>query len=135
MDYTARDARRAGFDGVILIVREEVQDELLAHIKSFWPPELPVHPVVQGAIAGTAQAVESARPFVDGPFGVANADDLYGDRRRSRRSAEQLRIGAEGGERDGLLSPRGHGASPTHRSLAGCSSWCSQQVTAAASAA
>ena len=39
---------------------------------------LPVVPVVQGAIAGTAQAVESARPFIDGPFGVANADDLYG---------------------------------------------------------
>ncbi|MGO8721385.1 MAG: NTP transferase domain-containing protein, partial [Acidimicrobiales bacterium] len=28
MDYTARDALAAGFDGVILIVREEIQDEL-----------------------------------------------------------------------------------------------------------
>ena len=78
MDYTARDALAAGFDGIILIVREEIQDELVAHVKSAWPPELPVEPVVQGPIAGTAQAVESARPFVDGPFGVANADDLYG---------------------------------------------------------
>ncbi|MGD0439775.1 MAG: NTP transferase domain-containing protein [Acidimicrobiales bacterium] len=78
MDYTARDALAAGFGGVILIVREEIQSELLEHIRSFWPAELPVVPVVQGAIAGTAQAVESARPFIDGPFGVANADDLYG---------------------------------------------------------
>ena len=40
----------AGFDGVILIVREEIQDELLDHIRSFWPAELPVVPVIQGAI-------------------------------------------------------------------------------------
>jgi len=78
MDYTARDAVAAGFGGVIMIVREEIQGELLDHVKSFWPSELHVEPVVQGAIAGTAQAVESARPFIDGPFGVANADDLYG---------------------------------------------------------
>ncbi|MGO9962816.1 MAG: NTP transferase domain-containing protein [Acidimicrobiales bacterium] len=78
MDYTARDALAAGFGGVILIVREEIQSELLEHVGSFWPADLPVVPVVQGPIAGTAQAVESARPFVNGPFAVANADDLYG---------------------------------------------------------
>jgi hypothetical protein len=78
MDFTARDALAAGFGGVILIVREEIQIELLDHIGSFWPADLLVVPVVQGAIAGTAQAVASARPFIDGPFGVANADDLYG---------------------------------------------------------
>jgi hypothetical protein len=95
MDYTARDALAAGFGGVILIVREEVQDELLEHARSFWPPELPVHPVVQGPIAGTAQAVESARPFVDGPFGVANADDLYGSKALVTLG-EQLRLGEPG---------------------------------------
>ena len=95
MDFTARDAVTAGFDGVILIVREEVQDELLEHIKSFWPAELVVEPVIQGAIAGTAQAVASARPFVDGPFGVANADDLYGTA-AVVTLAEQLSVGAPG---------------------------------------
>ncbi len=95
MDFTARDALAAGFAGVILIVREEVQDELLEHIKSFWPPGLPVEPVIQGAIAGTAQAVESARPFVDGPFGVANADDLYGTP-AILTLAEHLRAGPPG---------------------------------------
>jgi hypothetical protein len=78
MDFTAREILTAGFDGVILIVREEIQSELVDHVGAFWPANLPVVPVVQGAIAGTAQAVESARPFIDGPFGVANADDLYG---------------------------------------------------------
>jgi len=95
MDFTARDAVAAGFDGVILIVREEIQDEMLEHIGSFWPPELTVVPVIQGAIAGTAQAVESARPFVDGPFGVANADDLYGAA-AIVALAEQLRQGRSG---------------------------------------
>jgi len=78
MDYTANDALAAGFAGVILIVREDIQSELLDHVVSHWPADLPVEPVVQGAIAGTAQAVGSARAFIDGPFGVANADDLYG---------------------------------------------------------
>jgi hypothetical protein len=95
MDYTARHALAAGFGGIILVVREEIQDELVAHVKSAWPPELPVEPVVQGPIAGTAQAVESARPFVDGPFGVANADDLYGQEAIGAL-AEHLRTGAAG---------------------------------------
>ena len=95
MDYTAKDALSAGFDGVILIVREEIQDELLAHIGPAWPADLPVTPVIQGAIAGTAQAVESARPFIDGPFGVANADDLYGTQAIATL-ADQLRKGNPG---------------------------------------
>jgi hypothetical protein len=95
MDYSVRDALNAGFDGVILIVREEIQSELLDHIGHFWPRELSVEPVIQGAIAGTAQAVESARPFIDGPFGVANADDLYG-KQAIETLAEQLRNGAQG---------------------------------------
>jgi len=95
MDYTVRDAKAAGFDGIILIVREEIQDELLAHIGSAWPADFPVEPVIQGTIAGTAQAVESARPFIDGPFGVANADDLYGQKAIATL-ADHLREGAAG---------------------------------------
>jgi hypothetical protein len=95
MDFTGRDTVAAGFDGVILIVREEIQNELMDHIGSFWPAEFPVVPVVQGAIAGTAQAVESARPFIDGPFGVANADDLYGAAALVTL-ADQLRDGTPG---------------------------------------
>src|SRR5271165_5027494 len=78
MDFTARDALAAGFGGVVLIVRDEVRDELLAHVRAYWPSELPVEAVTQGPVSGTAQAVASARPAIDGPFGVANADDLYG---------------------------------------------------------
>jgi hypothetical protein len=76
-------------------VREEIQDEMVAHVGLNWPPSLPVIPVVQGPIAGTAQAVESARPFIDGPFGVANADDLYGAAAMATLAGE-LRSGGEG---------------------------------------
>jgi hypothetical protein len=79
MDYTALSAHDVGFDSVVLIVREEVREELLEHIGARWPGELSVVPVVQGEIAGTAQAVASAASSVDASFGVANADDLYGD--------------------------------------------------------
>lgn len=79
MDYTARDALAAGFDHVLLIVRDEIREELLDHIARHWPAELRVSPVTQGPIAGTAQAVASTEPLVDGSFGVANADDLYGE--------------------------------------------------------
>jgi microcompartment protein CcmK/EutM len=78
MDYTARDAVGAGFSEVLLVVREEVRDELLEHIAEFWPTDLKVVPVVQGPVAGTAQAVASAGPELAGTFGVVNADDLYG---------------------------------------------------------
>ncbi len=78
MDYTAADALEAGFDGVVLVVRQEVTEELLAHTAKYWPSALEVEPVLQGPIAGTAQAVASVRSAVSGPFGVANADDLYG---------------------------------------------------------
>lgn len=78
MDYTAKDALEAGFDRVVLVLRDEVRDELLEHIVTYWPAEISVTPVTQGPIAGTAQAVASTAPVVDGSFGVVNADDLYG---------------------------------------------------------
>jgi len=78
MDYTAKDALAAGFDDVVLVVRDEVREELLDHIAAFWPSEIRVTPVTQGPIPGTAQAVASTAPIVEGSFGVVNADDLYG---------------------------------------------------------
>jgi CTP:molybdopterin cytidylyltransferase MocA len=89
MDYTAIDALNAGFDTVVLIVRDEVREELLDHTAIYWPPKLSVIPVTQGPVAGTAQAVASAAPHLDGSFGIANADDLYGPE-ALRTLAEEL---------------------------------------------
>ncbi len=93
MDYTAADAVAAGFERAVLIVREEVQEELMEHIGKHWPSALEVVPVVQGPIAGTAQAVASAREAVSGAFGVVNADDLYGAAALSLLGSELRALG------------------------------------------
>ena len=79
MDYTARAAEAAGVRSVVLVVREEIRAEIAAHVRRFWPRALPVEYVEQPPIPGTAQAVYATHAVVDGAFGVANADDLYGD--------------------------------------------------------
>ena len=79
MDYTARAAASCGFDGVVLVVREEIRAEMEHHVGARWPASLPVEIVCQPPIPGTAQAVAAARPVISGPFGVANADDIYGE--------------------------------------------------------
>ncbi|MDA8288273.1 MAG: NTP transferase domain-containing protein [Actinomycetota bacterium] len=79
MDYTAQCAAACGFAGVVVIVREEICDEIATHIRRRWPRSLPVELVAQAPVPGTAQAVLSARPAIEGAFAVANADDLYGN--------------------------------------------------------
>ena len=92
IDYAAADARAAGFGPVVLIVRSEIRDEIEAHVRSTWPSDIPVTYVLQDEDQrsrdaeaagrtkplGTAHAVVIARDALDGPFAVANADDLYG---------------------------------------------------------
>ncbi|HTX01188.1 MAG TPA: NTP transferase domain-containing protein [Acidimicrobiales bacterium] len=79
MDYTARSAERCGFESAVVIVREEIREEIEAHIASAWPASWRAQIVCQMPIAGTAPAVLSAAGELQGPFGVVNADDLYGE--------------------------------------------------------
>lgn len=79
MDYTARSAEACGFTRIVVIVRPEIHDEVEAHIAGRWPASLPVRLVDQMPLAGTAPAVLSAAPELEGAFAVANADDLYGE--------------------------------------------------------
>ncbi len=98
MDYSLHDALAAGFERVVLIVRSEVEAEVASHVRRRWPASVPVVMVCQdhgpgmtdsdGEVAavlrsrtkppGTAHAILAIRPYVEGPFGVINADDLYG---------------------------------------------------------
>ncbi len=77
IDFTVQRAQRAGFDGIVLVVREEIRGEMERHVASAWPSSLPVDVVVQGPEPGTVPAVLAATAAIDGPFAVANADDLY----------------------------------------------------------
>ncbi|MDA8290764.1 MAG: NTP transferase domain-containing protein [Actinomycetota bacterium] len=79
MDYTALAAEACGFTGIVVVVRDEIRDEVAAHVATRWDVGLPVELVCQPPVPGTAQAVLCARALVDGPFAVANADDLYGE--------------------------------------------------------
>jgi hypothetical protein len=92
IDYAARDAVGAGFGRLVLIVRGEIVDAVEQHIKEHWPGDLrpeyvrqDLEPTAVAAVAagrakplGTAHALIAAAGVLDGPFGVANADDLYG---------------------------------------------------------
>lgn len=92
IDYAARDAVSAGFGRLVLIVRGEILDAVQGHIDQYWPGDLrpeyvrqDLEPAAVEAVAGgrakplgTAHAIMAAADLLDGPFGVANADDLYG---------------------------------------------------------
>ena len=97
MDYTARSADALGYEGVVVVVRDEIREEIARHVRRSWPASLPTELVCQPATPGTAQAVLSARPVLGQRFGVANADDLYGtDALRLLRAP----AGGEDGEGD-----------------------------------
>ena len=93
IDYSIYDARRAGFETVIFIIRREndaafraaIGDRLsrLMEVKYAYQDlaDLPAPftvPEGREKPFGTGHAVLSARALLDGPFAVINADDYYG---------------------------------------------------------
>jgi len=100
MEYSVYDARRAGFERILLVIRRDIETDLRAYLEPrfassldvgyVWqqlddlPPETPVNSARRKPW-GTAHAVWACRELVDGPFAVINADDFYG-----RTSFERL---------------------------------------------
>lgn len=93
MDFSIYDAKQAGFEKVVFIIKEENEQDFREAIgnrverqmetayafqritdipEGFAVPEGRVKPW------GTAHAVLSACKEIDGPFAVINADDYYG---------------------------------------------------------
>ena len=93
LDYAIYDAARAGFSDMVLIIRPEMEEEFRQHMnqllggparlayaaQELWnvPSGLEV-PAARKKPWGTAHAILAAADYVQGPFAVANADDLYG---------------------------------------------------------
>jgi hypothetical protein len=92
LDYGIYDALRAGFSGVALVIRRELEPEFRGHLSRRWP-HLHVHLAYQEMTRvpaggpptaarvkpwGTAHAVLAVEGAMDGPFAVSNADDFYG---------------------------------------------------------
>jgi len=92
LDYTAFDARRAGFDRAVLVVGDGMEaavraaagDRIARHIRVDYTvqeralPQGVARPEGRSKPWGTGHAVLAAAPLVDGPFAVVNADDFYG---------------------------------------------------------
>ena len=92
LDYAAFDARRAGFDRVVLVVREGMEADVREAVGDRIARHVPVAYAVQGGALppdsspppgrtkpwGTGHATLAAAPLLDGPFAVINADDFYG---------------------------------------------------------
>ena len=80
IDLLAGDALRAGFGRLVLVVNPDTGPTIEAHVAERWPSTVDVAFCVQERPIGTVDAVLAARGAVDvtAPFGVANADDLYG---------------------------------------------------------
>lgn len=93
IDYSIYDARRAGFETVVFVIKPEIEADFKAAIgdrvarvmdvkyayqlKEDLPEGYSV-PAERTKPWGTAHAALSVREIVDGPFAVINADDYYG---------------------------------------------------------
>lgn len=93
IDYSIYDARRAGFETVVFVIKPEIEADFKAAIGDRLSKVMEVkyvyqlkedlpegYSVPEGRTKpwGTAQAVLAARKVVDGPFAVINSDDYYG---------------------------------------------------------
>ena len=80
IDLLASDAVDAGFERLVLVVNPDSGPAIREHVRTSWPSDVAVSFAVQDRPLGTVHAVLAAREEADAasPFGVANADDLYG---------------------------------------------------------
>ncbi len=79
IDLVASDALAAGFDTIVLVLGPSTGPAIRYHVEHTWPDAVDVRFVTQPVPRGTVDAVLSASDHVgDAPYGVGNADDVYG---------------------------------------------------------
>lgn len=93
IDYTAFDARRAGFGQLVFVIRREMEADFRRTIGARLERRFPIQyafqeldglppgsslPLGREKPWGTGHAVLAASGLIGGPFGVVNADDFYG---------------------------------------------------------
>lgn len=93
IDYSIYDAKLAGFESVVFVIKPEIEEafreKIGSRVSRFMDlkyvyqqlDDLPAgFSIPEGRVKpwGTAHAAMSARHVVDGPFAVINADDYYG---------------------------------------------------------
>jgi hypothetical protein len=79
IDLVASDALAAGFGTIVLVLGPATGPAIRYHVTRTWPSHVDVRFALQEAPLGTVHAVLSASAHVgDVPYGVGNADDIYG---------------------------------------------------------
>jgi hypothetical protein len=80
IDLIASDAYAAGFEDIVIVINPETGPEIEEHVATHWPKGKHVSFTFQRDLRGTVDAVLAAESSLDltRPFGVSNADDLYG---------------------------------------------------------
>lgn len=93
IDYSIYDAKRAGFETVVFVIKPEIEADFkeaigdrvskVMDVKYAYQlkedlPEGYAVPAGRTKPWGTAHAALSVRKLVDGPFAIINADDYYG---------------------------------------------------------
>ncbi len=79
IDLVASDALDAGFDTIVLVLGPSTGPAIRYHVEHTWPSAVDVRFATQSVPRGTVDAVLSASDHVgDAPYGVGNADDIYG---------------------------------------------------------
>ena len=79
IDLVASDALAAGFGSIVLVLGPSTGPAIRYHVEHTWPSHVDVKFALQEAPLGTVHAVLSASDYVgDAPYGVGNADDIYG---------------------------------------------------------
>lgn len=84
LEYSVKDAHKAGFDHVVFVIQKSMQEAFQQNIEHRLPNGLRISYAYQEIPEnrekpwGTGEAVLCAKPFINGPFAVINADDYYG---------------------------------------------------------
>ena len=79
IDLVASDALAAGFGTIVLVLGPSTGPAIRYHVEHTWPGAVDVRFATQPEPLGTVHAVVSASDHVgDTPYGVCNADDIYG---------------------------------------------------------
>ena len=112
MDYSIYDAKEAGFDKVVFIIRKDIEEEFKEvignRIQNYMDVEYvfqDIHDLPEGFTCpegrtkpwGTGQAVLCAKSVVDTPYVIINADDYYGKEAFAR--VHEYLVSQESGEK------------------------------------
>ncbi len=87
LDFTVYDAKAAGFDRAVFIIREDMAEDFKTLVGNRIEKTFPVEYVLQDTSClpagrtkpfGTAHAIYCCKDVVKEPFAIVNADDYYG---------------------------------------------------------